>query len=994
MIQTPCWPDSEVGRILKPDAEEIADHIFRAVHCTTELQIANTFDGDRIPILPEVFVNQFLDPRREYVQSVVLGESGTGKSHLIQWLRLHIPYDESTVLLTIPKIGTSLRGIIERLVARLPEEERGSYEQRLQQAGTHATSHAAKVSKFLDSLAWAIEHSGLATDDDIDLSALIPDILRDPNFRREFFLIPNNTIDAIVQHVFVDPEHRDISDDRREFSLKDLPLDGQRYNDASKNAKEAIDYIKGEPGMDKRAIALMNLNLNAAIAQTLNFSADNLIELMNALRRHLAAQGKRLILLIEDFARLQGIDTALLQALITPPGQVDDRLCELRWAMAVTTGYFRRLEQTVRTRTTFLVDMDLSKPASLSQLTAGYMNALRIGEARLQGSSPLDPIQSWCSQCEKKETCFAAFGEVDGIGLFPFTDSAIGVMAERTESITAEGKFNPRRFLQKVLEGVLFHHYEDLESGEFPPDELLKRIGGSNALKPIDRQRLEQMDGTHFVRRNVLLELWNGTGYIVNLPEGIHDAFGIPLLSDVTDSRSNLDLESKTSDLKQKTSVPSQPNISVSIEIEAVRRWASDNAMLPQNVVTELRQLVFAALESFIDWDKLGYKKAMVASPSGIAAIPFRQVSINFKNQQTQRQSALITLDISTDSVLALEALLMQKHYGSWDFPDSGQLLANLLETLRSWSIQIEQQLKFLYGEQAEWSPIVAIVELLTIAIHQGRRITIGDNQIETVISRMWESSTPNALQGINRPFTELNKRLVNYWPKYIEMLRNLSSGTKGGVVGNFVRITPILRAVKSLRHRSLLLTQTPPNDSPSKELKELADLYRRIQSEFPTYLAEEKSAWAQWLLTVQEAISDDTKIAALIDALKTAVNDVSNQGLYAGASRKNLNEILDSINPTTIERALGHVRALSDSNNADFFIRLASIGDSKGEIENLIMHADTFLQNANAAVANKRHRLELQSNAGLRESELRIEQSLDQLSQSFNALYALGGSA
>lgn len=990
MTQRPCWSDIEVGRILKPDAEEIADHIFDAVHCTTELQVADTSDGDRLSTSPEALIEGFLDSRRDYVQAVVLGESGTGKSHLIQWMRLHIPQDESTVLLTIPKTGTSLRGIVDRLIARLPLDERGTYEDRLRQAGTQSTSQAAKVSKFLDALAWAIEHGGLATDPvDIDLSALLPDVLRDPNFRNGFFLVPGSTVGAIVQHVFIDPDNRDGSAERREFGLGDLPLDGKSYNDASKRAKEAIDYIKGEEGMDARSIALMNLNLDAAIAQTLNFSADNLIELMNALRRHLATQGKRLILLIEDFARLQGIDTALLQALITPPGQGDERLCELRWAMAVTTGYFRRLEQTVRSRATFVVDMDLSKPASLPRLTAGYLNALRLGDGKLKVPRSSDAVPSNCARCEIRSSCFEAFGEVDGIGLFPFTEQAIDVMAGRTESLTAEGNFNPRRYLRSVLESVLWHHYEDLEHGEFPPDALLRRIGGSNALKPIDRQKLEQSDGAHFPRHNALLELWDGAGRIVNLPKGIHEAFGIPMLHDVATSISNIGANLKVQPITPKTAPTEQL---LSPEVAELRRWASDNALLSQTLVTELRQLVFSALESYIDWDKLGYKKATVASPKGTVVVPFREVSINFKSQQTQRQSSLVTLDVSPDAALALEALLMNKHQGNWDFPDSGQLLANLLETLRMWAASIEVQLKSIYGGDKNWNPAIAALELLVISVHQGRRITIGDSQLETLVSRMWESSAPNAMKCIHRPFSDLNARLVSYWPKLLDILRNLLSGTKGGVAGNYLRIAPILKSVRALRIRSLQLTQIPPSESPSKELKELADIYRRTQSDLPNLLAEEKQAWSTWLSKTQESIPIEISIRVLADGLKAAIDDVVNQGISTGASRGKLEEILNNIKPLTLDQTLSHVRALKDANPADSLIRLSSIGESREAIDNLLSCAETFLQNADDATSNVRYQLEQQSNAGLRESELRIERSLEQLAHSLDEIMLLPG--
>jgi hypothetical protein len=268
----PCWEEGELLHILKPDAEEIDDHVFRAVHCPTELQVADSSSGALMPKSPDTLVRDFLDPLRSYVQMAVIGESGTGKSHLIQWLRLHIPRDDATVLLTIPRTGTSLRGIIERIIAQLPQDERSPYEERLKTAGNHAMTQAAKVSRFLNELAHAIEHSNLCTDPiDKDLATVLPSLFLDPNLRAEFFAKPGGTTDLIVQHIFSDPTARDQNEQRRDFRLGDLPLDGQSYQKAAFLSKEAIDFIKGESGMEQRAIGLMNAHRNIAIAQTLNF---------------------------------------------------------------------------------------------------------------------------------------------------------------------------------------------------------------------------------------------------------------------------------------------------------------------------------------------------------------------------------------------------------------------------------------------------------------------------------------------------------------------------------------------------------------------------------------------------------------------------------------------------------------------------------------------------------------------------------------------------
>jgi hypothetical protein len=159
-----------------------------------------------------------------------------------------------------------------------------------------------------------------------------------------------------------------------------------------------------------------------------------------------------------------------------------------------------------------------------------------------------------------------------------------------------------------------------------------------------------------------------------------------------------------------------------------------------------------------------------------------------------------------------------------------------------------------------------------------------------------------------------------------------------------------------------------------------------------PNLLAEEKQAWSTWLLTIHESIPAEISISVLVVSLKAAIDDVVNQGINAGASRGRLEEILNSINPVNLDRTLNHVRALKDANTADSLIRLSSIGESREAIDNLLTCADTFLQTSDAATSNERSRLEQQSSAGLRESELRIESSLEKLARSLDEIMLLPG--
>lgn len=981
---SPCWQEGELLRILKPDAEEIDDRVFRAVHCPTELQVGESSSGALVSKSPEDLVSAFLDPHRDYVQMAVIGQSGTGKSHLIQWLRLHIPRDPSTVLLTIPRTGTSLRGILERIIQQLPAEERGPYEERLRTAGNHAMTQAAKITRFLDALAHAIEHGNTSLDpDDIDLASVLPSIFHDPNLRAEFFTKPGGTTDLIVQHIFSDPSSRDHDDQKREFCKGDLPLDGQSYLRVAKLSKDAIDYIKSDSGMEQRAIDMMNAHRNVAISQTLNFSADHLIELMNNLRRHLARQGKRLILLIEDFARVQGIDTALLQALITPPSQGNERLCELRWAMAVTTGPYNLLDDTVRSRTTIVLDMDRSLPTSVPRLTAGYLNALRVGIHKLEQLPIIEAPASHCTACPHQQSCHAAFGAIEGIGLFPFTQTAITTMARRTGSVNSDGTFNARRYMRSVLEGVLKHHYADLAQGEFPSTNLVRRIGGAGVLTPAQKQIVQQRDSVDAERRIALLELWNGKAEVVNLDAGIHAAFGIPVLGEVGSS----------------TVVEQDPSTEATPEtgkqqllpkyVDELRKWATDEKVLTSPAVNELRGLVYGALESYIDWDMLGMAKSAVAQATASNKIPFRQTCINFVGQQTQRLPTMFTLDIERADVLALEALLSFQHHRNWDFPDGVQAFTNLMIALERWAQHVQQELRRLFGASKEWQPLGAAAELLVLAHYACGKVK-PDTDIETLAIQIWGRAQLDPASYASPSLKRLADKLADKVPMLLSFLRVQASGTKGGKMGNFVRMTPVLAAVRSLRMRGLQLNYVPPEKSDSGDVQTLIDLYRLVKEGLPAAIEDERQARSAWYRDVVQSLGEQGKVSTLIGVLRDMIDDVVNQGINAGFTRSQLQESLNDARPQLFDHALGHGAAIASANIGETLVRTTSIGEHGDAITQLLTRADNFMRAVSQSVDNLYLQFEQQTGAGLADSEARIGTALEELVRVFDLVAQL----
>ena len=169
------------------------------------------------------------------------------------------------------------------------------------------------------------------------------------------------------------------------------------------------------------------------------------------MRKELLAQGREMVLLIEDMSVTQGVDEELLEALILRPHErPDEPLCPLRSVVGMTPEDADSLRDNIRGRLhrTVQLTVPLSDtpsaeegqvgPDRLALFAARYLNAARYSIDELEAwhrdpEAHRRPLPSFCfaSGCVNRELCHAAFGaaapdaETGGYGLYPFTGEAL-----------------------------------------------------------------------------------------------------------------------------------------------------------------------------------------------------------------------------------------------------------------------------------------------------------------------------------------------------------------------------------------------------------------------------------------------------------------------------------------------------------------------------------------------------------------------------------------
>jgi hypothetical protein len=668
---------------------------------------------------------------------------------------------------------------------------------------------------------------------------------------------------------------------------------------------------------------------------------------MGRLRNHLKKQGRELILLVEEFARLQGIDRALLQA-ITHQG--DDQFCRMRSAIAVTTGFFESVAETAYMRTTHIVDMDRSAGRhdgkqvtrdTLSDFTARYLNAVRLGRDAIDewsvGAEPGDPAPTRCASCVHQPECHPIFGAVDGYGLYPFTPTALWNAARRVDQSLPES-LNPRILQNDLLAEILDVNEPSIEAGLFPTPQLLAKLGGPSTLSLSARTQLRTSRPESVDRLIAFLEIYDGSGVVKNLPSNLREAFSVPEITAADESPETI-VEPQAPEVPREKSI--DPNDA------AIEDWVG-GAGLDQNVANSLRLAIFAAVSEAIDWDMLGLGRTAFA---GKAPRAFQTVSVAFDRQTTQVPSHLqVKLRIPGVVVdpemvgLALQGLLRAtRNHFRWDFENGGQMLAAFLDCVDAWSRDVENQLKIISGPKAHWSASAAALELLCVGAAVGGRIKQGARVGDVVDAAF--SVWPPDCQAEAPEIRTLYDRVLKKREKLVEIARSHISSMKGGQVGPMIDPRKVVGAIRAFRQQKWRLVMKPPSDERA-DYAVLAKLYAEVQSSMDAAVLAECSLRSDWLRDMQNAFGTSSR-ATIVEGLAELRQLATATGVAAGGNSNPLASALENFGAVQFDDAIA---AASSLNKESVSENLPNLGRGRRAAviagRDLKSSAENFLQN------------------------------------------------
>ena len=990
------------------EALQTPDHVFLATHNPMTMYLQSLTDVNvQQEYNEQQFLQDFLKPD-DFAFVAVLGGAGTGKSHLIRWLAAkieQIPSEKTRKVLLIPRSGTNLRDIIERILNVMEGARADEYRTRLADA-TNALGEDEARAQLLNNLATLIEYGG-ATDPinpdeaEVYVAERLPALLLDWHFRRHL-LRAGAIIHRLVTHIIGRGESIEVVEERRRFTVEDLPLNILDIQHAGERARDFYTFLINDQDIQRTTVELLNHYLDAAIARMLQLNREDLERLMREVRESLAEQDVELVLLIEDFAKLQGIDRQVLAAVIERPEEPGrPRQCALRTALACTVGYFDSLRDTVKQRTTFSVSLDVEvgeakpiKQGDVLSFVTRYLNAARLPEQSLidwygqvlEGEEDMDgDVPNQCKSCPHQEPCHAGFGQANGFGIYPFTAKAIDRMLERVSG----GRFNPRLIIKDILRHTLENYADSLADGKFPPPALVQHFGGARIGANL-RMKIRAADPLNHDRREVLIDLWTDGTNLSNLDARIHEAFDLPHLGNVEEIATTQTPIQTTPRAPRSEGIPAP----LAERIEQLNAWANGEQM-PQEVAQALRPLVYASVCERVPWDaELLLRGKFISSTGGI----FSRRFVNFHKATTYTKPAhgvelMIGKDghYLTEEAVALQALLKFNHYGSWNYPEGAADFRAYARRLEKWGqIVVEQIRKRPRVSGEKWSPVPAVAELLALGVRMAGRPASVEYSLSDLIDVLFTSYDQTVAASRSEAWKNLFDVFCQHRAALTDILTAYIPCTKGG--SSRLQVIDAVQLVEPLRNlrKSWRSQYDVPNDLRS-DLRAIQQVREKVDQLFDKAIEEEKKRHLEWRDGVVSLLGDIENRGHVINLLRAAIDRARTAGEFAagGTSSEELLETIERFERAHLDRCVAAVNRVEQEQDAGrVFEELSRIPqDTMNKTEDFLIKAKAFLGNSTTRVNTRIESLRQSGGEELESSQEAIRESLARLQQLTNEL-------
>lgn len=649
------WPTAtEVDQCIKPEAEGAHDSVLLAVHQPSPLTYKEGLHGEKRVTTEDELYQYFVTPHVPTGAHVVpiTGASGVGKSHLVRLLAARLQSEDTDgryVVIRIPK-SASLRRVVELILEPLPDDRyagvKNEFEQALEEVNleTAAISFQAQLEIALGAYEKELREKFRSNSTNQALKAQIghamqlPKFFADPevnaHFRKEVF-------PRIVKRAVAGQSAGVIDVRVEDFSADDFELPSEI--DLSRTAASTRMYYsmlvaKDRTGMREAAALLNGRVVDHATGQLFKLHKQmggmTLQDVILEIRRLLLKDNRELVILVEDFKALTGIQETLLNVLIQEGVRDGEKVyATMRSAIAVTDGYLEG-QDTIATRAKreWRVESQLNSDADViartKTLVASYLNAARWGQEELKRhyasretawSSDNAWIGAFNDVDESASTQLAAFGKVGDIPLFPFTELAIERLARMTLKQGDALVYTPRFVIDRILRNILLLGREAFAENRFPPPSIEVQPATADVAQWLASLSVSEEQRRRYGR---VVAIWGNAptsrAEIGRIPPEIFKVFGL----EAPGIEAPSEPEQRREEIREKEK-ESKKSTPVTELQDALENWVQKGERLDQTVASQVRRALADMINDRIDWNG----ERCVKSPIGANQISIPHAS-------------------------------------------------------------------------------------------------------------------------------------------------------------------------------------------------------------------------------------------------------------------------------------------------------------------------------------------------------------------------------
>ena len=763
-----------------------------------------------------------LDNHDDHKFIMVQGGNGSGKSHLIRWLKEKysgfVDAEKEAVLL-ISRAHNTLQDALTQLLEAdiFPEEIKENELKAIKNARSNITGEELKKTiNFNFTLEIDADEAKQDAIIDLRIRKWLSTYLKDNYIQNQFMLIDDGPIERIrakienvnedVVNVGDDPMFtpEDFAITLTDISQKLKVADGRAADFTIRLAEKFADPRNGAD-LRKNVANYLNTKVSSVIQRSMKLHTADFKKLFASLRKTLKQQGMNLTLFVEDINSFTGIDEALMEVLLTDHNAEGNQdYCRIISVVGSTNDFYNhKINESIKERIKSNIYINTSKDSV---------------EAWIKSGASDDDLPIY--KCEHEWANVDCHGLT--LSIFPFNETALWKLFS--------GLVPEKRTPRIVLKSIIAHITKLWILG---PDTFLSNennfsnadISMPNWVDENYAKGNNDIDLDSATERGILLRLWgNGTtlseaGRLGGLTADVFRTFGV--YADITGEPKPIEKKPEITPIietpiietpETQRNTVEKPKKLLDVESD-LRNWFNKGDVLSNHA--ELRDLISNFIVSGIDWNVEGVPNLLLQyiNVRGRVHIEGQNVAVGEG----------FYLPRNEESYYLMIALANWRYMGSstWDFADSMDYLITATAWLDKNKAEIVKSMSAPDNRQNEWNlPLWNISALYCVkTLFGGLDITQKSEEImldllseapifsdDSSHSKEWKD-----LQGIITKNANYRTKLYSECLAYFS--KSVGAATPGETSYKIVDATEIIKCIDKLKDMKWNLSGVCPTD-------------------------------------------------------------------------------------------------------------------------------------------------------------------------------------